>query len=212
MHNLTIIGTSHISPESIQEVKTFLLEKQPDIVCLELDKGRIHALNSHKKPGMSELKRIGVKGFLFLLFGAWAEKQLGKMVGTKPGDEMRVAVAIAKERNMKVAVIDRPIEITLKRLMKLTWKEKLRFVKELFTVRRKLPFDLKKVPATQVIETLLEEVKRKFPTAYRVLITERNEYMAARLKIILEKHPDEKIVAVVGAGHVKGIKKILSNI
>jgi pheromone shutdown protein TraB len=133
-------------------------------------------------------------------------------MGTRPGDEMRVAVAIAKERGIKIAVIDRPIEITLKRLMKLTWKEKLRFVKELFTLRRKLPFDLKKVPATKVIETLLDEVKRKFPTAYRVLITERNEYMATKLKGILDVHPDKKIVAIVGAGHVKGIKKLLSNI
>ena len=53
----------------------------------------------------------------------------------------------------------------------------------------------------------LEQIGKKFPTIKRVLIDERNEHMVQQLKVANEQH--EKIIAVIGDGHVPGISKLL---
>src|SRR3989344_985967 len=100
--NLVFLGTSHIAKQSLDEVKKYIEEEKPDIIALELDKRRLHALVSKgpRKIELSNIKRIGFKGFLFSLFGAWAEKKLGKLVGVSPGAEMRQAIRIAKKQGI----------------------------------------------------------------------------------------------------------------
>src|SRR3989338_1033715 len=95
--NLMLLGTSHISPESILLVRKIIQERKPHYFAVELDKGRFQGLmhpESLKKKRMSfkELQKLRVSGFLFVLFGAWIEEKLGKMVGTKPGAEMKTAI------------------------------------------------------------------------------------------------------------------------
>jgi len=116
--NLTIIGTSHISKQSIKQVKSSVKKLKPYIIALELDKKRFLALFKEQKLSFRDIKSMGIKVFILNLIGAYAEKKLGKMVGTKPGDEMRTAVLLAKENKIKLALIDQDIEITLKKLIK----------------------------------------------------------------------------------------------
>ena len=97
-NNLTITGTSHIAKQSLDEVERTINGEKPDIIALELDRRRLYSL--FKKPGrirIYDIKKIGIKGFVFSLIGAWAEKKLGKMVGVMPGSEMKKAVKLAKK-------------------------------------------------------------------------------------------------------------------
>ncbi len=217
-NNLCIIGTSHIAKQSIKEIKHAFDNLKPDIVAIELDKQRAYGLMNEKKgkPSFYDIKRIGLKGFLFALLGSWASKKLGKLVGVTPGSEMKTALTLAKENKVKIALIDQHIEITLKRFSKaLSWKEKWNFLVDIIrglVFRKKDPllnFDLNKVPEKKIIKMMIDKIKERYPNIHRVLIEERNYYMARKLKKIMSEHPDKKILAVVGAGHEEEILNIL---
>ena len=215
--NLTIIGTSHIAKQSLDEVKAEIENNKPDIVAIELDKNRLQALFQKKKEKLSiySIRRIGLKGYLFALIGAWAGRKLGEYVGVSPGSEMKKAVKLAKKHNAKIALIDRDIEKTLKRFSEtLSWKERWNFVVDIISApfkRKKLEFDLTKVPDKKVIKKLINQVKERYPNVYKVLISERNRVMAANLQKLMDKHPDKKILAVLGAGHEEGISKLIKD-
>jgi len=214
--NLTLIGTSHISPESIKIVQGLIRERKPGFVALELDRGRLHALMEQRQRRLSfkDFQKLGFSGFLFAVFGAWIEARLGKMVGTKPGGEMRAAIIEAAKIHAKILLIDQEISITIKRLFKtLTFREKMRFVwdllKGMLGFGEVATFDLKKVPEAELIEKLIEQVRERYPSFYKVLIEERNVVMARKLHLAMQKHPDVPIVAVIGAGHEKAILELL---
>ncbi len=219
MAEIRIIGTSHISSHSVTQVKRAIKELQPDFVAVELDPKRLTALLSKQKgrpPMLMMIKRVGVQGYLFSLIGAWIENKLGKAVGVSPGTEMLSAIKEAKKINAKIALIDQDIEITLRQFSKrFTWKEKLRLVWDIIVgVFKKdsiMKFDLTKVPSKNVIEQMMQMVKKRYPNLYYVLVESRNKYMAKRLINLMTKFPDSKIVAVVGAGHEEGMKKIIQN-
>src|SRR3989338_7791834 len=215
--NLIIIGTSHIAKQSLLEVERVIREEKPEVVALELDKARYYSLvtKEKRKAGLRELRVIGVKGFVFAKFGEYIEKKLGKSVGISPGDEMLKAAEIATEIKAKIALIDQKIEITLKNFSKeITWKEKDRFaediIKGIFSKKNRMIIDLNKVPEKELIEQLLKTTKKRYPNFYKVLVTDRNKYMAKRLDGLMKNYT--KIVAVVGAGHeeeiIEEIKRI----
>ncbi len=208
--NLVLIGTSHIAKQSLIEVEEGILKEKPEVVALELDKNRFYALANKQKSRLRirDIKLIGFKGYLFAKVGEFVEKKLGKMVGVKPGDEMLKAAEIASKTGCKIALIDQKIEITLGNFSKeLTWKEKFRFVvdffKGLFSEKYRVKIDLTKVPEKEMITAMLKQVKERYPSFYKVLVTDRNKYMAARLAKLMENY--SKIVAIVGAGHEEEI-------
>lgn len=213
--NLMVIGTSHIAKQSLEDVRKAIEGWKPDIVALELDKRRLYSL--FRKPGkirIYDIKRIGIKGFIFSLIGAWAEKKLGNMVGVAPGSEMKIAVRLARKNNIKIALIDQDIEITLRRFSKsLTWKEKWNFfvdiLKSIFVRKSVIEFDLTKKKKKKVIKKLVGMVKERYPNVYKVLIEERNKVMANNLHNITSKYPDKKILAIIGAGHEDDILDLI---
>ena len=214
--NLKIIGTNHIAKQSIDEVKKTILEWKPEIVCIELDKDRYRAMMSKQKRRMriSDIRAIGLKGFFFALLGQWAEEKMGKIVGVKPGEEMKTAARLAKQEKLQLEFIDQHIQITLKRFSAtLSWKEKWRFVvdvvKGLFGAKHEFNFDVRKVPPEELINKLIGKVKQRYPNVYNVLIHERNVYMANKLVRLMKKNEDKKIVAVVGAGHEEGMIELI---
>jgi len=207
--NLTLIGTSHIAKQSLEDVENTINELKPDIICLELDKKRLYPLlNKEKggKIGLKDILRIGVKGYLFSVIGAYVEKKLGQEVGIAPGSEMIKAIELAKKNKIQIMLIDQDIEVTLKRFSKeFSWKERFRFLWDLvkaFVLRKKeIDFDLRKVPEKAIIDKLIQKVKIRYPNLYKVLIEERNDYMASKLARIISFYEDKKIIAIVGAGH-----------
>jgi len=213
--NLTIIGTSHIAKQSLEDVEKAIIDGKPDIIALELDKRRLYSLfKEPSKIRIYDIKRVGIKGFVFALIGAWAEKKLGKIVGVAPGSEMKKAVRLAKKNKIKLALIDQDIEITLKRFSKsLTWKEKWNFIvdiiKAIFIRKEVITFDLTKVPSKKVVKKLVGQVKKRYPNIYKVLIEERNEVMANNIKKIMETYTDKKILVIIGAGHEDDILELI---
>lgn len=220
MEHLVIVGTSHIAKESVSEVKQVIEKEAPDIVALELDKGRLHHLLDPKKrkSSLRDIRHVGFKGWVFAQLGAWAEKKLGQHVGVSPGQEMLTAFYLAKEKKLPVALVDQDITITLKRFSKtLTWRERFRFLGDIISgvLRRKdFGFDIRTVPSEKIIAKLIGRVKKHYPNVYKVLVVERNEVMARNLAMLLKMNPGKKIVAVVGAGHERElellVKKYLS--
>ena len=220
--NLIIIGTSHIAKQSLDEVKNTITKQKPEIVALELDRKRFYALTHEQKRKLkiSDIRKMGFKGFLFNLIGAWVEEKLGKMVGAKPGSEMITAIKLTKKLKLKIALIDQDIEITMKRLSKeLTWKEKGRFLIDIIksVIFRKSELkelgikklDLTKVPSKTLIKKLIKRVKKRYPNFYKVLVEERNQIMANNLVQIMQQNPDKQILAIIGAGHEDEILYII---
>jgi len=217
---ITIVGTSHIAKESVQKVKKTIEGKNPDVVAVELDSKRLHGMFQKKQRfGIYNIGRIGVKGFLFTVVGAWISKKLGRMVGVEPGEEMKTAIKLARKKKLKIALIDQDIEVTLARFSRyLTWKERRQFLKDIFNgiFNRKSEMekygldkiDLSKVPPEEFIQKAMGMMKVNYPSIYRVLVHERNQVMAERLRQL--DMQGLNIVAVVGAGHVEGIRKILT--
>jgi len=208
--NLDIIGTSHIARESVEAISKYIKTKKPEIVALELDERRAHALlhSSKSRLSIKLIKVIGVKGFLFLVIASFLQKKLGRVVGVEPGSEMKTALKAAMKENAKVALIDRNLEITMRRLSEtLSWKERLRFIADILTapfsteMKEFRNIDLRKVPSKNLIVKILKRLKNRYPNLYKVLVEERNEHMASSLADIMKKHPDSSILAVVGAGH-----------
>lgn len=215
--NLILIGTSHIAKQSVDSVKEIIEYEQPDIVAVELDPMRFYALtHKTKQRKIPNPFRVGFKGMLFSMFGAWAEHKLGDYVGVSPGTEMVTAGKLAKKMKKKLAFIDQNIEVTLKRLsQELTWKEKWRFVldiiKSVFSKGEQVKMDLTKVPDDEIIEQLLKHVRQRYPNIHKVLVEERNMIMSMRLKQLMTKHPDFRIIAVVGAGHLEEIAELVDD-
>ena len=214
--NIMIIGTSHIAIESVREVERVIMDVKPKIIALELDHRRFLGLIRGKRTKwtLKGIRQLGVKGFIWNMVGAWIEKRLGKLVGMKPGAEMKKAIASAQKVKGDIALIDQDIALTLRKLTKeITWKEKWRFAKDIIKSviykHEKVKIDLTKVPDQAMIKKLTHQVKKRYPSLYKILIDERNVFMAKALYKLKHQYPSEKIVAVIGAGHTEGTLKLL---
>jgi pheromone shutdown protein TraB len=218
MNNVEIIGSSHIAKQSITEIHKKIIDQKPEIVCVELDRTRFIGLfqKQKKKVSLKDL-RFGGFGAAFMWIGRWLQKKLGDHVGIMPGADMKTAVLAARKVDAKIYLIDIPIQKTLYKLSKeVSLWEKAHLVihiilsplsKKNRDVASKI--DLTKVPSASLIETMISDLKVKFPKIFKVLLDDRNEFMASQLKKISEKNPDKKIIAVVGAGHEKDLNILL---
>ena len=223
--NIHIIGTSHIAKESLEEIRQAFTNLVPDIVAVELDRKRLHALFSKQQDNslsFSDMRSVGLKGYIFALIGRFAQKKLGGMVGVTPGSEMKLAVQLARKNKLPVALIDQDIDITLRRFSQtLTWREKFRFLGDIFrSIFRKkqtmkelgiesTSIDLSKVPSDKLVRSLIAQLKKRYPNIYKVLVDERNHVMAKNLITLSRKEPDKKILVIIGAGHEEDMMKII---
>jgi len=212
-----LVGTAHVSEESVRDVERTIDLLKPDIVAVELCEQRLSALKEEKRWGETEITDVLKSGriYLFLLQILLTnfQRKVGSKVGVKPGAEMLNAVKIAEDRKIQVALVDRNVGVTLKRAMKLlTLKEKLKLfsglVYELIAgeeVSKELIEQLKK---KDVLTELMEELAREAPSLKKVLVDERDEYIALSISSLKAK----KVVAVIGAGHLEGVKRNLLQI
>ncbi len=211
---IRIVGTSHISSDSVAAVASAFDEFSPDIVAVELDHRRLHALFSRQKQSFSfsDARRVGFKGYMFAMVGSFLQQKLGDYLGTKPGAEMKKAIILCRARRLELALIDQDIELTLKRFSKyFSWKEKFQLIKDIACAPfSKEKIDISQVPEQVLIDRMMDELKVKYPNIHRVLVEERNHVMADNLRSISGKFPDKKVLAVMGAGHVNEVTQLLS--
>ncbi|ADG13594.1 TraB family protein [Methanocaldococcus infernus ME] len=216
-HNSTIylLGTAHVSKDSVESVEKAIEEIEPDVVAVELDQRRFLSLISRdeKKIDFKEVIKRGefLKTFLYLILSQ-SQKEIGEKLGIKPGSEMKKAIEVANSKNIPIALIDRDIEITFSRLLeKLTFKDKINLLKALLTeedvgeVNEELLKEMKENP-----EKFIEMLKELSPKIYDVFVDERDKFMAKTLYEVSKGK--EKVLAIVGAGHVKGIINYLSKL
>lgn len=215
--NIVLVGTAHISKDSVEEVKEVIENYKPDIVAVELCKRRYDAITKKDQwentPITKLLKSNNAYLMLAQTFLSSIQRKLGKEYGVEPGSEMIAAIKEAEKHNLEVALVDRDISITLKRAWrKMGIREKFRltweFLKAIvgYDEEELEELDFKKLMDKDVISSLMEEFSVIAPSISNVLIHERDEYIA---KKILDESKKGKVVAVVGAGHLKGIKEQL---
>lgn len=218
---LTIIGTAHVSEESVNEVKDAIYEQHPDIVAIELDRGR-YAKIRNKMQGIEEDNNISVtriikenKVGLFLvstLLGYFQSK-IGAEVDVDPGSEMIGAIEASQDLGIPIALIDREINTTLQRaLNKMGFMEKAKFAYGLIASilgfdNDEEEIDIEELKNSENIDDMMEMFKDEAPSVYEVLVHERDAYLAGKIMQI----PYDKVIAVVGAGHKPGIEKYLDN-
>ncbi len=206
---IEVIGVSHISPESIKEIREKVKKKKPDCVAVELDRNRFEALRRGEKISISAIKYIGFRNYLFAKIMSAVQGYLGKKTGVIPGEEMLSAVKAGHESGADIALIDRNLKTTLDRLKTISFREKLGLFFSIFKKIKIENFDLRKVPPERVVEQIIDQIKETSPGLYRVMIEERNVHMARILSKLQEKY--SKILVVVGAGHKKGLEEKLEN-
>ncbi|MBW2583047.1 MAG: TraB/GumN family protein [Deltaproteobacteria bacterium] len=207
-----LVGTAHVSRESAQQVRQVIQEEQPDTVCVELCQSRYQSIRQKERWQETDIIKIikEKKSFLLLsnLLLASFQKRIAKKLDIKPGQEMITAIETAEEVDAEIHLADRDIRTTLSRTwraMGLWSKIKLLFqlILSLGEIEEIKEEDIEKMKNQDVLETLLAEVGKSLPVLKNILIDERDLYLAEKIRTA----PGEKIVAVVGAGHVPGIKK-----
>lgn len=209
---IVIVPVAHVSEKSAQNVRKAIAETKPDVVAIELDAGRLHALLQHREPALSEMVRSPFFALLYLF-----QKAVGKGLRVAPGSEMLAAVEAARDANVPIALVDREISVTMGRLSAIPLLEKvsiigqiflspLAFIPNPFAKRRQPTID--EMTEQRFVRSFFREFKKQLPNVYRVLVEERDEHIARRLLALKAG----KVVLVVGAGHVPGITKRLKEL
>ena len=215
--NLRVLGTAHISTASVEAVREQIKEYQPEVVAVELCSSRHQALTSDRrldKEGLLKVVKEG-KAPLVLLQSLLAAEQrkMGLDEGQQPGAELLVAVQEAEAAELEVALIDRDIQTTLRRAWKkMKFREKFRILWSLLgddDEDDEGPEVAELLENQDLLSSLMEELRTFSPGAGTVLIDERDAFLAGKLSLL--QSSDKKILAVVGAGHLKGIERHLKN-
>jgi pheromone shutdown-related protein TraB len=212
---IILVGTAHVSRESVALVESVITDEQPDTVCVELCQSRFQSIR--KKDQWLEMDIIKVikekKSFLLLsnLLLASFQKRIGEKLGVKPGEEMIRAIDAGEAAGAEICLADRDITITLSRTWRSTgfWS-KLKLLFQLMLsmggVEEIDEKDIEAMKQADMLESILSEVEKSHPVLRQILIDERDQYLAQKIKTA----PGKKIVAVVGAGHVPGIRKYIN--
>jgi pheromone shutdown-related protein TraB len=210
--DIILVGTAHVSKESARLVQSVIEEETPDTVCVELCQSRFQAIQQKDRWQDTDIVKVikEKKSFLLLsnLLLASFQKRIAKQFDVKPGEEMIAAINSAESTGAQIHLADREIRTTLSRTWRVMgfWSK----IKLIFQITLSLgqldeikEEDIEKMKQQDVLETLLAEVGKSLPALKSILIDERDQYLAEKIRTA----PGNKIVAVVGAGHIPGIQK-----
>ena len=214
---ITLVGTAHVSKDSVEEVKKTIYELKPDCVAVELDEKRADSIQNPERYSQLDLVKVFKRkeGFLLLanLILSSFQKRMGLNAGVKPGDEMLAAMDAAKENNISCVLVDRPIHITLKRAWaKNSFWGKCKLLATLlssaFGKEEISPGEIEKLKERNEMDSMMNELSNYMPVIKEVLIDERDQYLASKIWLA---HGDN-IVAVLGAGHLPGVQAYLEKL
>ncbi|RMI03316.1 MAG: TraB/GumN family protein [Calditrichaeota bacterium] len=211
-----LVGTAHVSRQSVELVRQVIEQEQPDCVAVELDSQRFQALAKKQHWQNLDIKAVIRQKqlstlFINLLLSAY-QRKLGEKLGVMPGTELLEATRVAEEHNIPVSLCDRDIRITLRR----TWNsmsfwDKMKLLAValagIFEKPELTEEQLAEIRRKDVLTELIDEIGKMMPTIKTVLIDERDTYLAEKIR----QCSGDRVVAVVGAGHVNGIVQRLQN-
>jgi len=219
--NILLLGTSHVSKNSVKEIKETIEKYNPEVVGIELDYPRLKSLmegkknNKKRRQSKAIRKEIGVGGYIFGIIAGFVQDKVGKSLNIDPGVDMKSAYLEARKNKIPVTLIDLDIKITLKKISNLSLKKKISLFSNIIIksfkkeYRKKLNFDVSSgVPSEEFIDLALDILKKEVPDMYKILIHDRNVYMVEQIKKLKQKH-NGNILIIVGAGHLKGMKQLI---
>lgn len=232
MTEIHIVGTAHVSQKSVSEVRETVEQVNPDVIAIELDKGRFATLKKQMQEEADaasgiereedskapEVKSILSGNFMVMIVQwllAYVQRKIGLNVGVEPGAEMKEAIRLAEERGIRLMLIDRDINITLARFWgNMRFIEKVKLIWVLLRSVSGKDDETDELDAVTVdsltnqdmIEAALEEFHQFSPSGAHALIDERDAYLAHGV-VSLEHSSFERAVIVCGAGHVPGITR-----
>jgi len=207
---ITIIGTGHVF-NLTQQILDIFDKEQPEIVCIELDKQRYDALLL-KQASPQEYKNHEKNVPIIYKLLSKFQEGMAKQYGVQAGSEMITAINYAQSHQLPVLFIDMNAQLMFSNMLKkMTIREKLKLMLSgfggFFISKKRVDEELKNFE--QNFDTYIDEIGAKFPTIKKVLIDERNHYMASELAKASEQYT--KIIAVVGDGHIPGLSKLLTD-
>jgi len=200
----------------VERVHETIEREQPDVVCIELDERRFESLSKPERFDSLDLKEIiRTKQLATLMMNMMLsayQRNLGLTLGVKPGSELMEAAKVAEANEIPIALVDRDVRITLRRAWQALgfWKKLMLLSSVLggmFEKQELSEEDLRELRKEDVLSKLMSELGEAFPGAKRVLIDERDAYLAERIR----QTEGQRVVAVVGAGHVSGMLDALQH-
>ena len=199
---ITLIGVGHVF-DLRAAIRNAIEERRPAVVGVELDPARLEALRA------PEARQPGFTIYAVL---AYVQRRIASEYGTRAGAEMLAAADTAREVGARLAFLDLDSRFVLGRLLRsMTWREKAKFAFSvlggLFLRRSTVESELQKFESDEA--AFLEALAKDFPAVKRVLIDERNAHMAGALRSLEAEHGS--VVAVVGEGHVEGLRALLTD-
>lgn len=210
-----LVGTAHVSAASIELVRRVIEREKPDRVCVELDPRRFEALSQPQRWDSLDLKEIVRRQqlptlLLHLVLAAY-QKRIAGEIGVEPGSELLEATRVAAEHDIPVELCDRDVRVTLRRAAQRTsiWRRFVvlsELVGGLFDAPELSAAQIEELKRSDTLNELLQELGRSLPAIKEVLIDERDAYLAERIR----QTPGSTVVAVVGAGHLEGIRAALA--
>jgi pheromone shutdown-related protein TraB len=209
---ITLVGTAHVSRESIDLVEQTIALEKPDTVCVELCKPRYDALKQRSKWQDTDILKVikekRTAALLSQLIMASLQKKIAHKFNITPGEEMIKAIDQAEALGSELVLADREIRVTLLRAWRLMgFCSKIKFIADLimslFSEEEITAEEIEKLKQKDVLELALETIGKELPSLKTTLIDERDLYLA----YTISHAPGSRIVAVVGAGHVPGIQK-----
>jgi pheromone shutdown-related protein TraB len=208
---ILLIGTAHVSKQSAQEVKEIIETEKPDSVCIELDEERYRSiLNKNKWQNMDIIKVIKEKRAILLLMNlilSTYQKKMARQFDINPGQEMIQGIQSANKVGAHLVLADRNIQTTFKRIWRGVgfWGKIKLFYSIVFSILDDEEIseeELEKMKTEDMLTSALKELSSSFPELKKHLVDERDQYLAQKIK----EAPGEKVIAVLGAAHIPGIK------
>ncbi len=209
---IILVGTAHVSKKSADEVKEIIEAEKPDTVCVELCQARYQSVTDADRWKNTDIVKIVKEKKALLLLTSLAlsayQKKLAKKFGVKPGQEMIQAIESAKEAGAELCLADRDIQVTMLRLWRnISFWGKLKLFFQMmlgmFYEEELTEEEMEKLKTKDMLSAALDELSRSFPQLKAIVIDERDRFLAQKIKTA----PGNKVLAVLGAGHIPGIKE-----
>ncbi|MBN1776493.1 MAG: TraB/GumN family protein [Clostridiales bacterium] len=209
---ILLVGTAHVSRESAALVKEVIEQQKPDSVCIELDEDRYQSIQNPKaweKTDVVKIIKTKKVGFLLATLALSSyQKRIAKKLQVAVGGEMLQGIQSANETGAELVLADRSVQTTFLRIWrKLNLWEKTKLIASLLFSSADdeeiTDKDLQELLKTDILEAVLKDMRKQFPKIGDILIGERDQYLASKIKTA----PGKKVVAILGGAHVPGVKE-----
>jgi pheromone shutdown-related protein TraB len=207
---IMIVGTAHISKSSVEETRQAISDFKPEVVAIELCQNRYDVMRNPRTWQEMDIMKVVKEKKVLLLFAnlimSSIQRRMGEKFGVRPGEEMHAAIEEADKAGIPLAPVDRSVQITLRRAWgSLSFWGKIKFIfSSMFSIiglEEIQEEDIEGLKNKDMLTQAVEEIARQAPTIKRVLIDERDAYMARKIVDAGGK----RVLAVVGAGHMEGL-------